>query len=118
MGSEVATNDELTARKLALTGDFGRDLASNNDLLARIVELYTFDLKPAELDSYIQNVNNVSDKSVKDFAGVNLKGGDMIIVGDYKDFADDLKARFPNMKIEVIKADELDLNSNTLRKAK
>ena len=116
LGSEVAPNDELTARKLALTGDFGRDLASNNDLLARIVELYTFDLKPAELNSYIQSVNNVSDKSVRDFAGVNLKGGDLIIVGDYKDFADDLKARFPNQKIEVIKASELDLNSNTLRK--
>src|SRR6185295_7457272 len=35
--SEPVGNDELTARKLTLNGDFGRDLATNNDLLARIV---------------------------------------------------------------------------------
>ncbi|MGI8493963.1 MAG: hypothetical protein ACR2L1_01455, partial [Pyrinomonadaceae bacterium] len=53
---------------------------------------------------------------VKDFAAANFSGGDMIIVGDYKIFADDLKKRFPNQKIEVIPASNLDLNRNDLQK--
>ncbi len=48
--------------------------------------------------------------------GEGGRGGDIIIVGDYKIFADDLKKRFPNQKIEVIEAANLDLNSPTLRK--
>ena len=71
-----------------------------------------------ELNSYMTSVRNVSAEQVKNFASSNLNGGDIIIVGDYKVFADDLKKRFPNQKIEVIPASELDLNSDTLRKSK
>lgn len=107
---------ELVPRKLALTGGFGRELSTNGALTQRVIELYTFNLKPDVFSSYINDVDKISDASIKGFVLTNLKGGDMIIVGDYKIFADDLKKRFPNQKVEVIPASELDLNSKSLRK--
>jgi zinc protease len=101
---------ELNPRKLVLTGDFGRDLETTGGLAGAIASLYTFGLPTSELNSHMQNVRAVSDAQIRRFAAANLKGGDIIIVGDYAKFKDDLAKRFPNMKIEVIKADALDLN--------
>ena len=58
----------------------------------------------------------MTDAQIKGFADANLAGGDMIIVGDYSVFKDDLAKRFPDMKIEVIKADALDLSKDSLQK--
>jgi zinc protease len=101
---------ELNPRKLVLTGDFGRDLETTQGLAAALADLYSFGLSPAELNSYMKNVQAVTDAQIRDFAKQNLMGGDIIIVGDAKIFMDDLKKRFPNMKIETVKAAELDLN--------
>ncbi len=109
---------ELAPRKLVLTGDFGRDLETTGGLAQQLADLYSFSLPISELSSYMQNVQGVTDAQIKDFAVKNLKGGDLIIVGDYSVFKDDLAKRFPKMKIEVIKADELDLNTDNLQKAK
>lgn len=108
--------DELIPRKAVVTGGFGRGLQTNNGLAARLRDIYLYGLNPDELNSYMTNVNDVTDSQIKDFASDNLKGGDMIIVGDAKLFMDDLKKRFRNQKIEIIKADNLDLNKDTLRK--
>ncbi|MDQ2747140.1 MAG: insulinase family protein [Acidobacteriota bacterium] len=117
---KMATGDielaELTPRKLSLTGGFGRELSTNGALTQRLIELYAFNLKPQFFGSYIADVEKVSDANIKTFVSSNLKGGDLIIVGDYKIFADDLKKRFPNQKIEVIPASELDLSKDNLRK--
>ena len=107
---------ELIPRKAVLTGDFGRDLATNNGLAEKVAELYSYNLKVGELNSYMNSVNTVSDQQIKNFAGANLRGGDIIIVGDYAKFRDDLAKRFPNTKIDVIKANELDLSKENLRK--
>ena len=109
---------ELNPRKLVLTGGFGRNLETTNGLAAAIADLYSFGLSTSELNSFMTSVNAVSDTQIQKFAGENLKGGDIIIVGDYAKFKDDLAKRFPSMKIEVIKADELDLSKDNLRKAK
>ncbi|MCY7346247.1 MAG: insulinase family protein [Pyrinomonadaceae bacterium] len=114
--ADSIANSELVPRKAVLTGDFGRDLATNNGLAEKVAELYSYDLKVGELNSYMNRVNTVSDQQIKDFAGANLRGGDIIIVGDYAKFKDDLAKRFPNTKIDVIKADELDLSKENLRK--
>lgn len=108
---------ELSPRKLTLTGDFGRDFETTEGLAEKVVELYTFGLSADELNSYMTNVQNVSAEQVKQFASENFKGGDIIIVGDAKIFMDDLKKRFPNQKIEVIEASDLDLNRADLRKS-
>jgi zinc protease len=110
------TDSELTPRKSVLTGNFGRNLETTGGLAAQIGDLYAFGLATSELNAYMNNVQTVSDKQIRDFAGANLTGGDIIIVGDYAKFKDDLAKRFPGMTVEVIKADELDLSKANLKK--
>ncbi len=103
-------DSELSPRMSVLTGGFGRNLETTEGLAAAVAELYTFGLPASELNSYMKNVEAVKDAQIRDFAKTNLPGGDIIIVGDYAVFKDDLAKRFPNMKIEIVKASELDLN--------
>lgn len=110
------TKDELVPRKSVLTGNFGRNLETTNGLAGAIGDLYSFGIPASELNAYATNVNAVTDAQIMDFASHNLLGGDIIIVGDYSVFKDDLAKRFPNMTVEVIKADELDLSKANLRK--
>jgi zinc protease len=107
---------ELDPRKLVLTGNFGQAIETTSGLAEIVTELYTFGLPTAELNAYMKNVQGVTDAQIVDFAKTNLLGGDIIIVGDYSVFKDDLKKRFPNMKIKVIKADDLDLSKDDLEK--
>ncbi len=116
LGDSSAAAGELVSRKSVLTGNFGRDLETNEGLATAIADLYSFGLPTAELNSYTKNVQAVTDAQVRDFAKSNLIGGDIIIVGDYAKFKDDLAKRFPNMPIAVVKADELDLSKDDLRK--
>jgi len=102
-------DSELSPRKSVLTGSFGRNLETTQGLAAAVADLYSFDLPASELNSYMKSVETVKDSQIRDFAKTNLLGGDIIIVGDYAKFKDDLAKRFPNMKIEIVKAAELDL---------
>ncbi len=113
--SSVAS-DELIPRKSVLTGNFGRNLETTGGLASAISDLYAVGIPTAELNAYVSNVNGVTGAQIKDFTAHNLMGGDVIIVGDYADFKDDLAKRFPNMKVEVIKAADLDLSKDNLRK--
>lgn len=108
--------DELVPRKSVLTGNFGRNLETTNGLASALGELYTFRIPSDELNQYATNVNAASAAQIKDFATQALLGGDVIIVGDYSIFKDDLAKRFPNLRVEVIKADDLDLSKDNLRK--
>jgi zinc protease len=112
----MAPSEELTSRKAVLTGGFGRGLETTAGLAGQIADLYSFGLQATELNSYMASVNSVTDMQIMNFASANLKGGDMIIVGDAKIFMDDLKKRFPKTDINVIKADELDLTKDSLHK--
>ncbi|MEO7660722.1 MAG: pitrilysin family protein [Pyrinomonadaceae bacterium] len=113
--SSVGTS-ELVPRKSVLTGSFGRNLETTTGLARAVGDLYAFDLSPTELNRYTSNVNGVSESQIKQFAAKNLLGGDIIIVGDYSIFKDDLAKRFPGLKIEVIAADDLDLSKDNLLK--
>jgi zinc protease len=114
--TDSVSEAELNPRKLVLTGDFGRDLETTGGLADKVGELYGFYLSPQELNSFISNVQSTSSTQIKAFAQNYLKGGNIIIVGDYSVFKADLAKRFPNMKIEVIKADSLDLSKDNLQK--
>lgn len=115
--NDSITEEELIPRKAVVTGGFGLGLQTNNGLAARLRDIYLYDLSPEELNSYLTDVNDVTDTQIKNFAAETLSGGDVIIVGDAKMFMEDLKKRFPEQKIEVIKASDLDLNSPDLRKS-
>jgi zinc protease len=112
-----AADTELIPRKSVLTGGFGRNLETTGGLAGALSDLYSFGIPTAELNKYMNSVNSVGASNVKDFASKYLFGGDMVIVGDYAVFKDDLTKRFPNMKIDVVKADELNIESPTLRKS-
>jgi zinc protease len=107
---------ELVPRKSVLTGNFGRSLETTNGLAGAIADLYSFGIPTGELNSYMTRVNAVADPQIREFATKNMPGGDIIIVGDYSVFKDDLAKRFPGMKVDVIKSDALDLNSLSSRK--
>ncbi len=113
---DIISKDEMTPRKAVVTGGFGRSLQTTNGLAARLRDIYLYNINPNELNAYMENVNKVSDSEIKSFASDNLKGGDMIIVGDAKMFMEDIKKRFPNQKVDVIKVSNLDLNKPNLRR--
>ncbi len=106
LGENVATDEELSPRKSVLTGGFGRNLETNQGIAGALGDLYAFDIPTSELNAYMSNVNSVQNADVRSFASSNLLGGDVIIVGDYAKFKDDLAKRFPNVKVEVVKASE------------
>ena len=109
-------SDELIPRKSTLTGNFGLGLETTAGLARAVSDLYSFGIQTSELNAFVGNVNGVTDAQIRDFASKNLLGGDIIIAGDYSIFKDDLAKRFPNIKIDVIKADDLDLSKDDLRK--
>jgi zinc protease len=114
--TNAVASDELVPRKSTLTGNFGRSLETTNGLAAAVSELYSFDIPANEINNYVTGVNAVTDAQISQFALQNLLFGDVIIVGDYSIFKDDLAKRFPDVKVDVIKADDLDLSKDTLRK--
>lgn len=107
---------ELGPRKLVLTGGFGRNLETTGGLAGALSDLYSFGISSAELNAYMKSVQAVSDAQIKTFAGKNLKGGDIIIVGDYAKFKDDLAKRFPGMTVQVVEAANLDISKVNLQK--
>lgn len=117
LSDSAISEDELNPRRMVLTGNFGRNLETTQGLAFAAADLYSFELSADVLNSYMNKVMSVSDKQIKSFATENFKGGDLIIVGDYAVFKDDLAKRFPNMKVEVVKADDLDITQENLQKA-
>jgi zinc protease len=107
---------ELDPRKSVLTGGFGRNIETTGGLVGALADLYTFGIPASELNSYMTSVNTVGDVQIREFSKANLFGGDIIIVGDYSKFKDDLAKRFPNIKVEVIPVSELDISQADLRK--
>jgi zinc protease len=114
--SGAVAPDELVPRKSVLTGNFGRNLETTSGLAGAIGDLYSFGIPAEELNKYVASINGVADTQIREFASRNLLGGDMIIVGDAKIFMDDLKKRFPTTQIDVIKASDLDMSKDDLKK--
>lgn len=107
---------ELNPRKLVLTGNFGQTIETTGGLAAAVADLYSFGISTTELNAYMKRVQAVGNAQIVQFAKNNLLGGDIIIVGDYSIFKDDLAKRFANTKITVIKAADLDLSEDDLQK--
>ena len=116
LSSEDISEAELVPRKSVLTGGFGRELETTAGLVAQLSQLYVFGIPTSELNSYLTNIQTVPAEEIKRYALYNINRGDIIIVGDYAIFKDDLAKRFPNIKVDVIKAAELDISKENLRK--
>ena len=120
LASEPVGGSELTPRKAALTGTFSRELETTGGLVNQIGQLALYNLPLSQINSYIQSVqsvnNNEIQSSIKEFYGETA--GQIVIVGDAKQFLPDLKMRFPGSQLNLIPAAELDLSSSLLRKSK
>lgn len=114
--TKIVTPAELTPRKAVLIGSFGRGLETTSDLAMQLGSLYSFSMPTSELNKYVGSVEAVSAEQVKAVADKLFVNGDLIIVGDYSVFKDDLAKRFPKLKPKVIAADKLDLSSLMLQK--
>lgn len=113
--SEVDVPDtELTPRKAALIGNFAQTLETTSGIVDAISALALYDLPLSEINRYISGVQAVTAEQVRKFASANLgREANVVIVGDAKHFLAPLQKQFG--EVEVIKVEELDLNSPTLR---
>ena len=117
LSSEAVTEAELTPRKAVVIGGFGRALETTEGLVGQVASLALYGLSLDEINRYIASVQAVTPAQIQKFAGSRLGAADanIIIVGDAKEFIEPLRKQFPN--VEVIKREELDLNTGAIRKA-
>lgn len=109
LSSADVSEAELAPRKLVLTGEFGREMETTGGLAEKAGELFGFSLDGDALTEFVPMIRNTSAEAIRAFAGENIRGGDIIIVGDYKMFKDDLAKRFPKKGVTVVAAEGLDL---------
>jgi zinc protease len=116
LAGEPVGDTELTPRKAVLIGGFGRTLETTEGIVAQVASLALYGLNLTEINSFVSNVQAVTAPQIQKFAGSRLgvAGSNIVIVGDAKEFIEPLRKQFPN--VEVIKRDELDLNSGSLHK--
>ena len=117
LGATAPGDDELTARKATLSGNFGFSLETTRGLLGQVAELAVYGLPLDELARYLDKVQAVTGEQVRDFARAHL-GKDattIVIAGDASQFADALAKAYPH--VERFKAADLDLDSPTLKPA-
>jgi zinc protease len=105
---------ELVPRKAVLIGEFGQSLETTSGIVDEISALALHDLPLTNINAYVPGVQAVTAEDVRKFATSNV-GTEMnvVVVGDASKFLEPLQKRFG--EVEVIKFDELDLNSATLR---
>lgn len=116
LASTVPSDEELGPRRSVLTGGFGRNLETTGGVANALANIYIYSLPNTDLNTYMPSITGVKNTDVRSFASRFLNNGDLIIVGDYSVFREDLAKRFRDLSIQVIKADELDIESETLRR--
>jgi zinc protease len=106
---------ELTPRKAALIGGFAQSLETTSGIVNRVSALALYGLPLSDINRYVSGVQAVTAEDVRKFAASTLGGKDLnvVIVGDASKFVEPLRKQFGD--VEVIKANELDLGSPTLR---
>ncbi|MBI3939356.1 MAG: insulinase family protein [Acidobacteria bacterium] len=118
LSTERVSDSELTPRKAALIGSFGRSLETAGGLAAQFASLALYDLGLDEINRTIGNIQAVTSADVQQFARAHL-GADavaIVAVGDTKLFLEELRKQFPN--VEVIAEADLDFNRAGLRKSR
>jgi zinc protease len=107
--TEPVEGEELKSRQAVLTGQYARNLETNQGFVAEIAKLATYDLPLDTLDKYIPSVDAVTAEDVANFARKYLaQPVSLVIIGQGNAFLRALKKTAPEAK--VIPAKELDLN--------
>ncbi|MCA1622030.1 MAG: insulinase family protein [Acidobacteria bacterium] len=117
LSSEAVSEAELMPRKAVVIGNFGRTLETTEGMVAQVANLALYGLSLDEINRYIASVQAVTPAQIQKFAGSRLGATDahIVVVGDAKEFIEPLRKQFPN--VEVIRREELDLNTGAIRKS-
>ncbi len=117
LGAEPLEEDLLAKRRLYLAGNYARSLESSSGFNSIVASLLQQGIEPAEAARYAQQLAGVSPAAANAAAKryVDPNKTTIVIVGDAKQFIDDLRAFRPD--VEVIPADQIDLSSEAIRKA-
>jgi zinc protease len=115
LGAEPIPAAELTTRKAVLNGSFGRSIETTSGLAGLIGTYVSRGVDPEEIGRFQQAVSAVTPEQARATASELLDPGlsVMVIVGDAKTFLPAL--RRSQGAITVIKLDDLNLGSATLR---
>ena len=110
LATEPISEDYFTSRKAVLTGNFARELETNDGYVARVADLVLHDLPLDTLAHRIGRIQSIGVEEVRDFGAKHLSPEAMtvVVVGRAKDVAKPLRAMFP--KLEVIPQSKLDLD--------
>src|SRR5262249_6843019 len=109
--------EELKSRQAVLTGQYARNLETNQGFVAAMGKLATYDLPLDTLDKFIPSVDAVTAEGVADFAKKYLaQPVSLVIIGQGSAFLEALKKITPDVK--VIPAKDLDLNRPDLVRQK
>ena len=116
LGRQPLTAAEVDTRKAFLTGNFVRQAESSSGFAATLAGLIQQGVPPQEAARYAMQIESVTAQAASRAAG-RVAASDratIVIVGDASKFLDKLRAFRPD--VEVIKADELDLDSPGFKK--
>ena len=111
LSTEPIAADYFASRKAVLTGNFARELETNDGYVARVADLALHGLPLDTLAKRIARIESVSEEEVRAFAEKHLSPEAMtiVVVGRAKEVAKGLRAIFP--KLEVIPQGELNLDA-------
>ena len=111
IATEPIPEDYFASRKAVLTGNFARELETNDGYVARVADLALHDLPLDALAHRIERIQSVSVEEVRAFGEKHLSPDAMtvVVVGRAKDVAKPMREIFP--KLEVIPQSKLDLDA-------
>lgn len=115
LGKEPFAADAIEKRKAFIVGGFNRQAESGTGFAATLASLLQQGLPPAEAIRFTAAIQGVSPEAAAS-AAAKITSSDrasIVIVGDASKFIDKLRAVRP--EVELIKADQLDLESAALR---
>lgn len=116
LAAEPVASVELTPRVSTLTGDYSRDLETNDGFAKVVGSLAVHDRPFAELNTFIPAARAVQPDAIQQFVREHLgsAGTTLVIAGKLKDFSKALGSAFKNA--EIIPQRELDLDTPGLRR--
>jgi zinc protease len=114
LGRTPIGDDELTARKAALIGSFGRTVETTAGLAGQISTLALYGLPPEELQNYVANVSGVTQQRAQAAAAqyYDPAHADVVVAGDAQHFFRGLRRLRPNA--ERIPVGQLNLDREAL----
>ena len=115
LGSETVPANELAARQAVVIGSFGRSLETTEDYAGLLSNLALYEVDLSEVGRYVSRVQGVTPAQIRAVYGqaFDPSQASIVVAGDAKIFLEALKAKYPN--VEVIKVDQLNLDTATLR---